>query len=376
MSKDGQDDKNVNNDKEKQKDTHDLQALNAIGSIISRMYSASNPTDLRNIVNDAKNIRSDDPRIQDIIEKVQEVVSRKELVAGNQLNSEQMQKALEELAELEKQRQVLQLQIHKAELERKEQNFRDLSGSLHTLIDNSIKDTTAKHEVIKNIHNDFKEGKPIDEEKLKQTEISSKEEIEELKQIYEERNNLEEEYITIKKEQISLKKEIEAKTKKLNSALTQEEKTKLQEELNLDNKKLQSYVPVLKDFQDILQSVDQKIEVRTQLLDKEEVIHKEIAKTLTEKKNINAQKHQKYEQHHKLLQEQHAAKKEIIGNYKELLQLKQQALSNEGGKEEKQQNFKLPPQLVSFIQKNNKHQNTTFYNVPKKKENKDKGPKR
>lgn len=102
MSNDGQDDKNVNNDKEKQKDTHDLQALNDIGSIIARMYSASNPADLRNIASAAKNIKSDDPRIQYIIEKVQEVVFRKELVAENQLNSEQMQKALEEL---EKQRQ-------------------------------------------------------------------------------------------------------------------------------------------------------------------------------------------------------------------------------------------------------------------------------
>lgn len=116
MSNDGQDDKNVNNYKEKQKDTHDLQVLNAIGYIIARMHAASSVATLQEIRNSAQNIKSDDPRIHDIIKKVQEVVLRKELIEENKLNSEQMQKALEELAELEKQRQWEENEIRKSRL--------------------------------------------------------------------------------------------------------------------------------------------------------------------------------------------------------------------------------------------------------------------
>lgn len=376
MSNNEQDDKIVNNRKEKQKDSHDLQVLNTIGSIIAQI-TTNNPNELRRLVSQAQGLKSDNPRIQDIIEKVQSIITKKQEAAEERINSEISQEESKKLEELEKQRQqALQLQIHEEALERKKQNFKDLSYSLHASLDESIQNTTERHALTQNIHNDFKEGKLIDEEKLKITEISSKEEIEELKQIYEERKKLEAEYAAIKKEQISLKQAIEEKAKKINSSLTQEENTKLHEELNLDKEKLRSYVPVLKEFKNIIQSVDQKIEVRKQLLNKEEAINIAIAKTLSENKNINPEKYKKYEQHYKVLQEQHTTKKEIIEKYEESLQLEQKSLSKKEEKEEKQKNSQLPIHLVNFIQKCSISENKNNNFLPNQKANKDKGIKR
>lgn len=104
MSKDGQDDKNVNNEKVQQKDTHDLQVLNDIGSIIAQM-TTNDPDELRRLVNQAQGLKSDNPRIQDIIERVQSIGTEKQKAAEERVNSAILQEEAKKSEELEKQRQ-------------------------------------------------------------------------------------------------------------------------------------------------------------------------------------------------------------------------------------------------------------------------------
>lgn len=115
MSNDGQDDKNVNNDKENQKDTHDLQVLNDIGSIITQM-TTNDPDELRRLVNQAQGLKSDNPRIQDIIESIQSIGKEKQKAAEERSNSAILQEYEKKLEEVEKQRQWEENEIRKSRL--------------------------------------------------------------------------------------------------------------------------------------------------------------------------------------------------------------------------------------------------------------------
>lgn len=99
-----QDDQNVNNGKEKQKDSHDLQVLNTLESILAQMIT-NDPNELRRLVSQAQGLKSDNPRIQDIIKRVQSIGTEKQKAAEEYINSEISQQNLQKLEEIEKQRQ-------------------------------------------------------------------------------------------------------------------------------------------------------------------------------------------------------------------------------------------------------------------------------
>lgn len=298
MSKDGQDDKKINNDKEKQKDTPDLQALNALRSIISRMYSASNPADLRNIANDAKNIRSDDPRIQDIIEKVQEVVSRKELVAENQLNSEIIQR---ELIELAQQVRDADLQMHKDIIEQKKNALISLNSQFTQTISQSTENYKMRTNSLKDINLQLNQGTPIDESKLDNL-VLSKEEMDEIKKMYEQSKEIHNHYKEIHEEDKLLQANLESLNEKLKGEnLSHFEKQELMKDLNLIKEKIIEHKPLVSLVDKMYKENKELMELRQSELKKYGQAIDEFGQIAKERYPNN----KGLKNHHTVLKEQH-----------------------------------------------------------------------
>ncbi|WP_218461047.1 hypothetical protein [Rickettsia sp. TH2014] len=316
MSKDGQDDKNVNNDKEKQKDTHDLQALNDIGSIIARMHSASSVATLQDIRNSARNIQSDDPRIQAIIKKVQEVVLRKELIAENQLNSEQMQKALEELAELEKQRQreeeVIKYQIAVA------QQIQEVQ-TLYSEFKENAEEYKTKYIPLKEMIKVNAKGEEYHHEEGINENILTHEEIVERRQKFAGLKEKETKIAEIATQALEEKAKLHKEVKDLEQQLKEQNLSsgkieELKDKLTVSNEKLASNTTlvdtILAKQKEIKDDMEEIVSTHKEDRAKIDRLGKIIEKT---KINLEPDKHTLLTKKHALLKEQHEA---IVDNKK------------------------------------------------------------
>ncbi|MFV9852089.1 MAG: hypothetical protein AB8U43_07615 [Rickettsia aeschlimannii] len=313
MDNNGQEDKNINKDKEKQKDSQDLQVLNTIGSIIAQI-NINNPNDLRRLVVQVQSLKSDNPRIQDIIERVQSTVIKLQEAAENKLNSEQVQEELKKLEELEKQRQreeeVIKYKIAVT------QQIQEVQ-TLHSEFKENVQEYKTKYLPLKEMVKVNEKGEEYYHEEGINENILTHEEIVERRQKFAALKEKEIKIAEVATRALEEKAKLNKEVKDLEQQLKEEnlslDKIKeLKDKLTVSNEKLASHNTlvdtILAKQNEIKKDMEEIASIHKEDRAKIDRLGKIIEKT---KINLELDKHTLLTKKHALLKEQHEA---IVNN--------------------------------------------------------------